>query len=319
MNHDVLRPASEQAGHVSTLFWWMLAVAAVVYLLTLTAFFRAPRAARKHGTLAPDGTIEVSGTTMRRVTRTTSFAVGVAMVILLVFLVYDFAVGRALAVKPGTMLTIQVIGRQWWWQVTYKDPDPSRQVVTANEVHVPVGIPVQLQFESRDVVHSWWVPSLRGKKDLGPGYTTSKWFRADKPGVYRGQCAEFCGHQHAKMAMLIVAQSPDEFNRWLDSQRADAPRPTDPTALEGQKVFLAASCSRCHSVGGTSAHATVGPDLTHLASRLTIAAGTLPRTTSNLASWIVAPQAIKPGTQMPDEQLTGPALQALVAYLETLR
>ena len=319
MNHEVLRPVTEQAGHVATLFWWMLGVAAVVYLTVLAAFFYAPRASRKLGTPSPDGTIAVSAETTRRMTRGVSLTVGVTVLILLTFLVYDFAIGRALAVKSSSMMTIEVTGRQWWWQVRYKDPDPSKEVVTANEIHVPVGVPVQIQLVSRDVIHSFWVPNLRGKKDLVPGYTTSTWFRVDRPGVFRGQCAEFCGLQHAKMAMLVIAEPRERFDAWLVSERAPARQPTDSTALEGQKVFLAAPCSNCHTIAGTSAHATVGPDLTHLASRMTIAAGTLPRTRGHLAGWIVDPQAIKPGAQMPSNQLESKDLQALLAYLETLR
>jgi cytochrome c oxidase subunit II len=319
VNHDALHPVTEQAGHVATLFWWMLGVAAVVYLTVLAAFFLAPRASRKLGIPAPDGTIAVSEDTTRRLTFGVSLAVGATVLILLVFLVYDFAIGRTLATKPSTMLTIEITGRQWWWQITYKDPDPSKQVVTANEIHVPVGIPVQLQLESRDVIHSFWVPNLRGKKDLVPGYTTSTWFRVDTPGVYRGQCAEFCGHQHAKMAMYVVAEPADQFNKWLESQRAAAQQPMDSTALEGQKVFLAGPCSNCHTIAGTSAHGMVGPDLTHLASRTTIAAGTLPRTRGHLAGWIVDPQSIKPGAQMPSNQLEPKDLQALLVYLETLK
>jgi cytochrome c oxidase subunit 2 len=196
---------------------------------------------------------------------------------------------------------------------------PQQNVTTANEIHVPVGRPVVFEVTSRDVIHSFWAPNLNGKKDLIPGYQRSLWFKADTPGVYRGQCAEFCGHQHAKMAFFIVAEPPAQFAAWLDAQRKPAPQPTDSVAHRGLQVFLASPCVMCHAIQGTSAGATFGPNLTHLASRRTIAAGTLPNTRGNLAGWIVDPQRIKPGANMPPNGLHPQDLQALLTYLQGLK
>jgi cytochrome c oxidase subunit 2 len=235
------------------------------------------------------------------------------------FLIYDFSLGRALAQTPFRGITIKVTGYQWWWHVLYVDPDQSKQVVSANEIHIPVGEPVQISLESRDVIHSFWVPNLVGKRDLIPGYKSSIWFKADSAGVYRGQCAEFCGLQHAKMALVVIAEPKEQFQAWLESQYAAPPEPSDPVTIKGREVFLAGQCSLCHAVAGTEARGTRGPDLTHIASRRTLAAGTLPNTRGHLAGWIIDPQAIKPGTHMPSNQLSSSDLQALLSYLETLK
>jgi cytochrome c oxidase subunit 2 len=204
--------------------------------------------------------------------------------------------------------------------VRYPDSaNPQNIVETANEIHVPVGRTVSIKMTSSDVIHSFWAPNLDGKKDLIPGHETRTWFRADSAGVYRGQCAEFCGHEHAKMAFLIVAEPPTQFQRWLESQKSEAATPTDSLAQQGKRVFLSGSCAMCHAISGTSAGSNFGPDLTHLASRRTIAAGTLPNDASNLAGWIIDPQIIKPGVKMPPNQLDGNSLQALLAYLATLK
>jgi cytochrome c oxidase subunit 2 len=176
-----------------------------------------------------------------------------------------------------------------------------------------------IELRSTDVIHSFWPPNLSPKRDLIPGYVNSLWFRADTPGIYRAQCAEYCGHQHAKMAMLVVAEPPDSFAQWLVQQRDTAHTPADSLGLRGQEVFLASSCVMCHAIAGTPAGSRIGPDLTHLASRRTIAAGTLPNNRGNLAGWIVDPQRIKPGAKMPPNQLSPPDLNALLAYLESLR
>ena len=256
--------------------------------------------------------------------RSLGWAVGVAValttVVLLVCLGLDISVGRAITATPGKdAIQIRVTGHQWWWEVHYRDQNPQRWITTANEIHVPVGRPVVIELRSADVIHSFWPPELTGKRDLIPGKTNSIWLRADRPGEYRGQCAEFCGLQHAKMALLVVAQPVDSFARWLETQRDTARTPTGSLAQRGQEVFLASSCPMCHAIGGTPAGSRVGPDLTHLASRRTIAAGTLRNTRGNLAGWIIDPQSVKPGAKMPANQLAPADLQALLAYLETLR
>ena len=172
---------------------------------------------------------------------------------------------------------------------------------------------------SHDVIHSFWVPNLHGKRDLVPGYVTAIWMQADRSGIYRGQCAEFCGRQHAHMAFEIVAESEADFERWLDAQRRLAVEPQTDAEQRGREVFLARRCSTCHTIRGTGAFATVGPDLTHVASREALAAGTIPNTRGHLAGWIVNPQTIKPGTAMPSNLLPADDLHALMAYLEILR
>ena len=190
---------------------------------------------------------------------------------------------------------------------------------TANELHIPVGRPVVVKLQSPDVIHSLWVPNLAGKKDLIPGRTTALRLRADQPGIYRGQCAEFCGFQHAKMALLVIAEHPEEYERWAQSQRESARMPESDLAKRGQRVFLTAPCVMCHAIQGTPANGKTGPDLTHVASRRTLAAATVPNTRGYLAGWIVDPQHIKPGTNMPAITLAPDDLQALLAYLESLR
>lgn len=319
MDHQsVLHPAGPMAHAIGGLWWWMLGVAAVVYVIVLAAFaYASLRGGRP--VLGPEGVAVPPEGAHRTMRRTVSGGILVTLLVLFAFLFYDFGVGRALAEHPAKALTIKVIGHQWWWEIVYNDPDPSRILHTANEIHIPVGVPVQLELSSVDVIHSFWVPNLNGKRDLVPGYTTSTWVQADTAGVYRGQCAEFCGYQHAKMALYVVAQPRQRFEAWLAAQLVATPPPTDSVALAGQKVFLAGPCSNCHTIAGTSAHGTVGPDLSHLGSRLSLGAGTIPNTIGNLAGWIVDPQSIKPGVDMPSNQLEARDLQAIIRYLESLQ
>ena len=223
--------------------------------------------------------------------------------------------------RPGRdpVATIQVVGHRWWWEVRYLDPDPTKRIETANEIHVPVGQPVRLQLTSADVIHSFWVPQLAGKTDVIPGQTNVAWLEADSAGVYRGACTEYCGLQHANMALIVVAEPPTVFSAWQAGQRASAAAPSNPDAAAGLAVFQKSACATCHAIRGSDALGRVGPDLTHLASRLTLAAGTLENTRGNLAGWIGNSQAIKPGNDMPVMTIAPADLQALLAYLETLK
>ena len=216
-------------------------------------------------------------------------------------------------------LTIEVTGRQWWWDVRYLDSVPGRIVRTANELHLPVGQRVRLHLRSHDVIHSFWVPGLQGKMDMIPGRTNTFWVQADSAGTWRGQCAEFCGMQHAKMAFVVVADPPDAFARWLDNERLLAAEPSDSAGRVGRETFLSSGCVLCHTVRGTTAQASAGPDLTHVASRRTLAAGELPNTRGNLFGWIANPQALKPGTRMPAIPLTRDELHAITNYIGSLR
>jgi cytochrome c oxidase subunit 2 len=215
--------------------------------------------------------------------------------------------------------TIDVYGHQWWWEVHYPNDEPDKIVVTANEIHVPVGTPLRIHGTSRDVIHSFWAPNVQGKRDLLPGYETDVMMQVDQPGRWRGQCAEYCGEQHAHMSFFIVAESGQQFHQWLDKQALSSVTPKNPQTTRGQQVFLSHECVLCHTIRGTPAGSRVGPDLTHVASRSTIAAGMLPNTDKNLGEWILNAQAIKPGCRMPPNPITGSELQDLVAYLETLK
>jgi cytochrome c oxidase subunit 2 len=216
-------------------------------------------------------------------------------------------------------LTVQIIGHRWWWEVKYPGTSPDSLATTANEIHIPVGRQIRLELSSADVIHSFWVPTLAGKTDLIPGKTNTMWLEAGKAGRYAGQCAEYCGDEHARMRTVVVADEPAAFTRWLDAQRQPAAEPAGGDPARGRDVFLGSACSLCHAVAGTRAGGRIGPDLTHLASRATIAAGTLPNTKEGLLSWITAPQVAKPGTVMPAVPLAASDLTALVAYLQTLR
>jgi len=298
----------------------MIGVGAVIWLAVVAVMIRAI-VRRRPGT---DTSLElaVPQSTPDQHARLERVIVGATCVTVLVlagFLAFDFAVGHALAEHPSHALSIDVIGHQWWWEVRYDEPDPSKIAVTANEIHVPVGVPVRLVLSAVDVIHSFWVPALSGKKDLIPGYRTTFWFRADRPGVYRGTCAEFCGLQHAKMGLVVVADPPPDFARWRSALGAPAPAPTDSLATFGEQVFLSRGCAFCHSIAGTPARGTIGPDLTHVGSRTTLAAGALRNDVGSLAGWISNPAAIKPGVRMPTIALGPRELLGLVRYLGTLK
>jgi cytochrome c oxidase subunit 2 len=213
------------------------------------------------------------------------------------------------------VLPIQVTGHQWWWTFAY----PTLGVVTANELHVPIGRAVQVHLRSADVIHSFWVPRLAGKMDVIPNQENRMWFKADRPGIYFGQCAEFCGVSHAHMGFRVVAQTAADFAAWVQTQQQPAPVPTDPPAVHGAQLFLQRGCLACHTISGTPAQGTVGPNLTHVGSRQTLAAGVLANTPDNLARWLRDPQAVKPASLMPNLALDDASIGALVAYLHGLK
>jgi cytochrome c oxidase subunit 2 len=210
------------------------------------------------------------------------------------------------------------VGHQWWWEIRY----PELGIVTANELHVPASTgnsrqPTFLKLQSADVAHSFWVPQLAGKTDLIPNKENRMWIEPTKPGIYLGNCAEYCGTQHARMLIRVVVQSPDEFDRWVRDQQQATSVATNVT--EGRKAFFANSCVNCHTIRGTSAQGKFGPDLTHLMSRETLAAGAAPNTPDNLRLWVRDPQRIKLGCLMPNMQMTDQEVHQLVAYLQTLK
>jgi cytochrome c oxidase subunit II len=308
---DVLSPAGPQAQTIATVVWVFMGICAVVYLATLTALGWA--------VLRRTGVDDDSPRVSRRLTLAVAGATAFTAAMLVVLTLASEVAGRGLSQPSGKgAITIDVIGYQWFWDFRYQGGTASEWVSSPNELHIPVGTPVVLNAMSRDVIHSFWVPELHGKRDLIPGIVTQTWIRADRPGVYRGQCAEFCGHQHAKMAFTVVAQPVAEFHTWLEIQRRSAAMPTAETR-RGHDVFMSRTCLTCHTIRGTRAGSRVGPDLTHVGSRQTLAAGTLPNTREHLTLWIRDPQAIKPGTRMPATPLSADDLRAVVAYLESLR
>ncbi len=309
--HSAFDPHSPQARAVAHLWWWMFGVGFAIWMGVTLAMLTS---IRRRDATEPDSE---EGKNVRG--HTLAIYVGATLVVLLVFLGYDFAVGRSLAERSAPAVKILVTGHQWWWELEYEDSVPSRRMITANEIHVPTGQLIEVKVRAADVIHSFWAPNLQGKRDLIPGYLSTVWFRADTPGVYRGQCAEFCGLEHAKMAFYVVAQPPAAYAAWRAASSAPHTPPADSIAATGQRVFLSSGCPLCHTIAGTDARATVGPSLSHLASRMTLAAGTLENTRENLMSWIVNPQALKPGVHMPPIPLKPAELSALVTYLETLK
>jgi len=247
--------------------------------------------------------------------------VPVTIVLLLLSAIWTFFVLAHAAAPPGRpKITLIVTAHQWWWEVKYEAAgQPDRSFITANEIHIPVGTPVEIHLMSGDVIHSFWVPQLAGKTDAIPGQVNHAWLEAGKPGIYRGQCTQFCGLQHAHMAFDVIAQPQPEFKAWWNQQLTPEPAPPAGLATEGASEFET-RCAICHSVRGLPGnHGVLGPDLTHLMGRHTIAAGTLTNNTANLAAWISNAQGIKPGVDMPTENLSGPQLQALLAYMKSLK
>jgi cytochrome c oxidase subunit 2 len=314
-----LEPAGPQAAQIASLWWLTLAICAVVFLAVMAALayaiWRAPRA-----TPATPADVNAARAPEQRAKWSVIGAVAASVAGLLVLLVASVATDRALAHLPlHDALNIEVTAHQWWWEVLYDDADPSRIFSTANEIYIPVGRPVQVTLKSDDVIHSFWVPNLHGKKDLIPGRTATIQLRADKAGVYRGQCAEFCGLQHAFMAFFVKAVPPAQFEEWLAHQRKPAADPAGEREKRGQALFLSGSCMLCHAIQGTPANAHKAPDLTHVASREMLAAGRLPNTPEQLAAWIANPHESKPGVNMPAHRVASADLEALVAYLGTLK
>jgi cytochrome c oxidase subunit 2 len=308
-----LSGAGDKATPVVWLTWGVLAVSVIVMLviaaLLAAAIWHRPGQAWRRGektALLPDtgglNWLWIGG--------------GISALVLLISVVWTIKVLADIQAPPAKpTVTIEVTGRQWWWQARYLSDDPARQFLTANEIHIPVGVPVRLKLIGGDVIHSFWVPQLAGKMDAIPGQTNETWIEAAAPGTYRGQCTEYCGVQHAKMAFLVVAQTPGDFQAWWTHQLA--PAAPAGSAQVGQGDFQA-HCGNCHSVRGTEAQGTLGPNLSHLMTRSTIAAGSLPNDSATLAHWIADPQSLKPGNRMPALPLSENQRADIHAYLKTL-
>jgi cytochrome c oxidase subunit 2 len=310
-----LDPHSPQASHLAGLFWFFTLVCAAIWLLVIGALLATLR--RRAAAAAPPQ--EDSPVQMRRKAGIVGACVALTAIILAVFTLVGFYATRSFAWNDPAAVSIKVTGRQWWWQVQYQHHDPSQLFDTANEIHIPVGRPTTLELEAADVIHSFWVPDLMGKQDLIPGRKNYLTIEADRPGLYRGQCAEFCGLEHAHMAILVFAEPPAQFDAWRARQLEAAKVPGAPQRVRGMEVFVHGPCAACHTVNGTDAGGRMGPDLTHFGSRATIAAGLLSNTPENLRRWLDDPQGLKPGNYMPQVPLPPADRTALVAYLEGLK
>jgi cytochrome c oxidase subunit 2 len=309
---SALDPAGPQSAQIYWLWNVFLIVTTIVFVVVL--IFVALAVVRGRRRIAPD-TINEKG-----LVTGVSVGAGITVAILFGLLVSSVAVGHSTGVFGSKdQLEIDVTGHQWWWEINYPDIEPYKSFKTANEIHIPVGRPVLLRVATRDVIHSLWIPNLNGKRDLIPGRVNKIVVQADRAGVFRAQCAEYCGMQHAHMALVVVAEDAAKFENWKTHQQTSANEPVSQAQIHGREIFLSLPCSNCHSIVGTDAYATLGPDLTHIASRPTLGAGQIMNTKGSLAGWIVNASAIKPGTMMPPNQIDGADLQDLLAYLENLK
>lgn len=305
---SALAPLGRGADAIATVSWAMFAGAAAILLLVVAfTAWAVWGPAERRGWLAGSGAIVGGGMVFPVVT-------------LSVLLVWGLWTTRELADAGPAPLRIEVVGEQWWWRVHYLDAAGRPALVTANEIRIPVGQPVDIVVRTADVIHSFWVPNLAGKLDMIPGHVNRLRIEATEAGTIRGQCAEYCGGAHALMAFFVVALAPDAFAAWRAAQAEPATEPAEPFLRHGRELFLANGCGACHTVRGTPAAGILGPDLTHVGSRLSLAAGILANNQGTLAGWIADAQHIKPGNRMPSfNVVSGPELRAIAAYLESLR
>lgn len=309
---DVINVHGPGAAAILGLGRPIFAVCAVIYIIVVATMIWSIARKRRDTDQAPESS--------RRITRIVAAATVFTTLTITGFTIVSVASGHGLGSPSGPgAITVDVIGHQWWWEFQYRDVTPSDWVTSPNELHIPVGVRVTLNVSSRDVIHSFWIPNLHGKRDLIPGITTTTWIQADTPGMYRGQCAEFCGYQHAHMALLVITEPMADFLTWIGNQRMSAPAPSTDGTRRGYELFMQSTCVLCHTIRGTDAGSRVGPELTHVASRKTIAAGTLPNTHDDVRRWIADPQSVKPGVRMPASVLRGDDLDAVVSYIRSLR
>jgi cytochrome c oxidase subunit 2 len=317
---SALNPAAAEAAQIAHLWWIFFWVTLSIFALVTVGLVIALARHARRGASEPEIIGEPDARTQSRTGAVVWSLVALTIAILFALLITDFFSGNKIYAAPDpNALGIKITGHQWWWEIEYQNPQPSEIVTTANEIHVPVGKTVKFELQSVDVIHSFWVPNMHGKKDLVPGHPTTTWFTATRAGEFRGQCAEYCGEQHALMRLVFVSEPPAQFENWLNSQKQIAPEPVSDSQRRGRDIFVSRQCVMCHTIQGTNARATLGPDLTHLTSRKMLAAGALPNTRGYLAGWILNAQVLKPGTQMPPTQLSADDLNALLDYLESLR
>lgn len=302
---SALDPKGFAAQAISEAWWAMFLGAVVILSLVMTmALYALLRNPERRLAISSTALIMGGGVVLPVITITA-------------LLIYGVQLGDKLTTKPDNVLRIEVIGKQWWWEVRYPDEEA---IVTANEIHIPAGKAVQVDLTTEDVIHSFWVPNLAGKKDLIPGKVNTLLLQADEPGLFRGQCAEFCGDQHARMALFVVATAPQEFERWQVLQRRISQSPEDPMLARGRDEFLSAGCGGCHTIRGTPAQGTRGPDLTHVGSRRSIGAGMLETNAGNIGVWIAGNRRIKPNKNIPPYvDLDSTTVREIAAYLESLQ
>jgi cytochrome c oxidase subunit II len=310
---DYLHADGLMAKRILPLTQALLIVSAVVVVVIVTLVLVAILRRWRSGAVADTPIEETGGRGW------ISIGVGLSTIVLVGLVVWTSMTMARIANPPDKpALSIDVRGHQWWWEFVYQSDDPSKIFTTANEIHIPVGKPVRFTLNGEDVIHTFWVPSLGGKIQLIPGQTNITWLQADRPGVYRGQCSQFCGQQHAHMIFSVFADAPDAFEAWREDQLRAAPQPVSDEMRLGEQRFIG-RCGVCHTVRGTPANGHVGPDLTHLMSRTTIAGGELPNNPGFLSGWVANPQGLKPGSLMPDPELSGPDLASIRSFLVTLK
>lgn len=314
---SALAPAGEQAAGIHGLFWLMMLVCGAMYLLVLGGvawtLWRALRRRRAAG----DPAINPPDVGLNR--GLLGWA-GLIVVGLTVLITASFLVERNIAAaRARNALEVRVTGHQWWWRIQYRDPRTGGWIETANELHLPLGRTTRVALGSADVIHSFWVPNIAQKLDVIPGRINLLDLTPTRPGWFRGQCAEFCGIQHAHMAFDVKVDTPEAFDRWLANQAKAAAAPADPVAARGQQVVTGGQCAMCHAIRGTPATGRAGPDLTHFGSRRSVAAGTLTMSRGAIQGWIAQPQALKPGTMMPPVPLSGADADAASRYLMGLQ
>jgi cytochrome c oxidase subunit 2 len=307
---SAINPQGDEAKRIAGVWWLMFGLAIAVYVVVAGFVIVSGLRGRRRGARDAAGDEPLHDSKFIWVG-----GIIVPVMILVLLAVVTVHTGAALRNPKAGELRVDVAGERWWWRVSYHDPS----FETANEIHLPVGRPVAIRLTSDNVVHSFWVPQLASKVDTIPGQPNVLRFRPEKIGVYRGLCAEFCGIQHARMQFLVIVQSPEDFGRWQARRENPAAEPTSEAAARGRMVFEKEACAGCHTIDGTSAQGTLGPNLTDLGTRSTIASATLDNTTHNLTEWIENPRKWKPGVIMPPAVISHDDVRAIVAYLESLK
>jgi cytochrome c oxidase subunit 2 len=304
--NSVLQPAGPDAAVIAQFAWVLFTGGGMIFLAVMALLVLSLRG---------------EGKPVREMRWIAGAGVAFPVVVLTALLAWStWHSGKLSAQTSQQALHISVVGNMWWWEVRYRDPRSGADIASANEIHIPTGRAIYLGLSTADVIHSVWIPALNGKVDMIPGRVTGMTLQADRPGVYRGQCAEYCGEQHAGMALHVVAHTPQDFDAWLAREAMPAATPADATLAKGRQAFIDQRCAACHTIRGVAGGARLGPDLTHVGSRMHIAAGMLRNHRGTLAGWIADPQAIKPGARMPGAaDMDGETLRALATYLEQLK